>query len=58
MMEKVATVTFDKVEGHTVTGKNIVTNFGSMKDAFVFVSECERNPYIENVKLDRFDSSK
>ena len=57
-MEKVATVTFDKVEGHTVTGKNIVTNFGSMKDAFVFVSECERNPYIENVKLDRFDTSK
>ena len=57
-MEKVATVTFDKVEGHTVTGTNIVTSFGSMKDAFVFVSECKRNPYIENVKLDRFDRLK
>tara|TARA_S200000501_G_scaffold341123_1_gene350205 strand:+ start:97 stop:270 length:174 start_codon:yes stop_codon:yes gene_type:complete len=57
-MKKIATVTFDKVEGHTVTGTNIVTSFGSMKDAFVFVSECKLNPYIENVKLDRFDSSK
>ena len=33
MMEKVATVTFDKVEGHTVTGKNIVTNVGSAHHA-------------------------
>ena len=57
-MEKVATVTFDKDDGHTVTGKNLVTSFGNMKDAFVFVSECERNPYISNVKLERFDGSK
>jgi len=57
-MKKIATVTFDKVEGHTVTGTNIVTSFGSMKDAFVFEVECKLNPYIENVKLDRFDSSK
>lgn len=52
-MEKVATVTFDKVDGHTVTGKDIVAAFSSMKEAFAFVSNCKQNPYITNVKLAR-----
>lgn len=57
-MEKVATVTFDKDDGHTVIGKDLVTAFSSMKDAFEFASECNRNPYISNIKLERFDCIK
>jgi len=57
-MEKVATVTFDKVNGLTVVGNDIVAAFTNLKEAFVFVSECKRNPYIKNVKLNRFDKYK
>ena len=56
-MEKVATVTFDKVNGLTVVGNDIVATFNSLKEAFAFVSECERNPYIKNIKLNRFDKA-
>jgi len=56
-MEKVAIVTFDKVSGLTVVGENLIAGFTSLKEAFAFASECERNPYIQNVKLDRFDNA-
>jgi len=56
-MEKVATVTFDKVSGLTVVGENLIAGFTSLKEAFAFASECERHPYIINVKLDRFDNA-
>ena len=56
-MEKVAIVTFDKVSGLTVVGENLIAGFTSFKEAFAFVSECERNPYIQNVKLNRFDNA-
>lgn len=48
-----AIVEFDKVDGLTVVGENLQVTFRSLKDAFAFASEVNKNPYVRNIEIKR-----
>tara|TARA_R110000868_G_scaffold268931_4_gene528201 strand:+ start:96 stop:269 length:174 start_codon:yes stop_codon:yes gene_type:complete len=57
-MSHVAIVTFDKESGLTITGTGLVIAFHNMKDAFQYASEINRIPGIENIEIQRIDTSR
>ena len=57
-MSHVAIVTFDKESGLTIAGTGLVVAFHSMKDAFAYASELTNVPGVENIQIQRIDTSR